>query len=141
MLSICIVYILSICVCYVCIQLKLHVLMHHLYSCIPFKHGIHICPPHAASAQVHLSSPMAGGSICYNNQFEMICWYPEVINGRYLVQTPGWKANDSVLTLDGTTYQDQRINDTATKLIVTVTDTFSVNTDVAYSCFLVLLDT
>ena len=85
---------------------------------------------------------MAGGSICNKDQFEMICWYPEVTApGRYLVQTPGWKVNGSVLTLDGTTYRKQMINDTATKLIVTVTDTFSVNTDVAYSCFLVLADT
>ena len=97
-------------------------------------------PPHAASAQVHLSSPMAGGSICYKNQFEMSCWYPEAINGRYLVPTPGWKVNSSVLLLDGTIYREERVNSTATKLIVTVTDTFSVSTDVAYSCFLVLAD-
>ena len=85
---------------------------------------------------------MAGGSVCYNNQFEMTCWYPEVTApGRYLVQTPGWKVNGSLLTLDATTYRKQMINDTATKLIVTVTDTFSVNTVVAYSCFLVLADT
>ena len=71
----------------------------------------------------------------------MTCWYPEVINGRYLVQAPGWKGNGSLLTVDGTTYRAERINSTATKLIVTVTDTFSVNTDVAYSCFLVLADT
>ena len=107
-----------------------------------YKYSIHICPPHAASAQVHLSSPMAGGRACYNNQFEMTCWYPEVTApGRYLVPTPGWKANGSLLTLDETTYREERINVTATKLIVTVTDTFSVNTDVAYSCFLVLADT
>ena len=85
---------------------------------------------------------MAGGSVCNNNQFEMTCWYPEgTAPGRYLVQLPGWMVNGSVLTLDGTTYQEQRINSTAAKLIVTVTDTFSVNTDVAYSCFLVLADT
>ena len=84
---------------------------------------------------------MAGGSICNKDQFEMTCWYPEVINGRYLVPSPGWKVNGSVLTLDGTTYREERINDTATKLIVTVTHTFSVNTVVAYSCFLVLADT
>ena len=85
---------------------------------------------------------MAGGRACYKDQFEMTCWYPEVTApGRYLVQTPGWKANGSGLTLDGTTYRKQMINDTATKLTVTVTDTFSVNTDVAYSCFLVLADT
>ena len=85
---------------------------------------------------------MAGGRACYKDQFEVTCWYPEVTApGRYLVQTFGWKVNGSVLTLDGTTYQEQRINDTATKLIVTVTDTFSVNTDVAHSCFLVLADT
>ena len=84
---------------------------------------------------------MAGGSICNKDQFEMTCWYPEVTApGRYLVQSPGWKANGSVLTLDGTTYRAERINATATKLIVTVTDSFSVNTDVAYSCFLVLAD-
>ena len=71
----------------------------------------------------------------------MTCWYPEVINGRYLVQTPGWMVNGSKLILDGTTYQEQRINSTATKVIVTVTDAFSVNTAVAYSCFLVLSDT
>ena len=128
---------LSICVCYTAQS----VLRHHLYSRIPFIYRIHICLPHAASAQVHISSPMAGGSVCYKDQFEVICWYPEVINGRYLVQSPGWMVNGSVLTLDGTTYQEQRINDTATKLTVTVTDTFSVNTDVAYSCFLVLADT
>ena len=84
---------------------------------------------------------MAGDSICYNNQFEMTCWYPEVINGRYLVPSTSWKVDRSKLILDGTTYQEQRINSTATKLIVTVTDTFSVNTVVAYSCFLVLADT
>ena len=85
---------------------------------------------------------MAGSSICYKDQFEVICWYPEVTApGRYLVPSPGWKVNGSVLTLDGTTYRRQMINDTATKLIVTVTDAFSVNTDVAYSCFLVLADT
>ena len=75
-------------------------------------------------------------------RFELICWYPEVTApGRYLVQTPDWKVNGSKLVLNGTTYQEQRINSTATKLTVTVTDTFSVNTDVAYSCFLVLADT
>ena len=84
---------------------------------------------------------MAGGSVCYKDQFEMTCWYPEVINGRYLVQTPGWMVNGSKVIPDGTTYQDQRINSTATKLIVTVTDIFSVNTNVAHSCFLVLVDT
>ena len=85
---------------------------------------------------------MAGGSVCYNNQFEVICWYPEVINGRYLVQSPGWKVNGSVqLILNGSNYREERINDTATKLIVTVTDNFSVNTVVPYSCFLVLADT
>ena len=85
---------------------------------------------------------MAGGRACYKDQFEFICWYPEVTApGRYLVPSPGWKANGSVLTLDGTTYREERINDTAAKLIVTVTDTFSLNTDVAYSCFLVLTDT
>ena len=85
---------------------------------------------------------MEGGSICNKDQFEMTCWYPEVTApGRYLVQTPGWKANGSLLTVDGTTYHKQMINDTATKLIVTVTDTFSVNAVVAYSCFLVLADT
>ena len=102
---------------------------------------MHICPPHAASAQVHLSSPMAGGRACYNDQFEMTCWYPEVINGKYQVSSAGWKVNGSNLIPDETTYQEQRINSTATKLTVTVTDTFSVNTDVAYSCFLLLADT
>ena len=98
--------------------------------------------PHAVSAQVHISSPMAGGSVCYNNQFEMTCWYPEVTApGRYLVSTPGWKVNGSLLTMDGTTYRKQMINSTASKLIVTVTDTFSVSIVVAYSCFLVLADT
>ena len=101
-----------------------------------------ICPSHTASAQVHISSPMVGGSVCYKDQFEVICWYPEVTApGRYLVQAPGWKANGSVLTLDGTTYKEERVNITTAKLIVTVTDTFSGNTDVAYSCFLVLADT
>ena len=86
---------------------------------------------------------MAGGRACYNDQFEVTCWYPEVTTpGRYLVQTPGWKANGSVLTLDGSTYREHRINSTATKLTVTVTDTtFSVNTVVALSCFLVLAAT
>ena len=85
---------------------------------------------------------MAGGSICYKDQFEVTCWYPEVAApGRYLVPSPGWKANGSILTVDEATYHEERINDTATKLIVTVTDTFSVNTVVAYSCFLVLADT
>ena len=84
---------------------------------------------------------MAGGRACYKDQFEMTCWYPEVINGRYLVASPGWMVNGSKVILDETTYQDQRINSTAAKLIVTVTDTFSVNIDVAYSCFLVLADT
>ena len=85
---------------------------------------------------------MAVGRACYNDQFEMTCWYPEVTTpGRYLVPSPGWIGNGSVLTLDGTTYREERINDTATKLIVTVTDTFSVSTVAAYSCFLVLLDT
>ena len=49
--------------------------------------------------------------------------------------------NGSVLTVEETIHHEQRINSTATKLIVTVTDTFSVNTDLAYSCFLVLADT
>ena len=98
-------------------------------------------PPHAASAQVHISSPMAGGRTCYKDQFEMTCWYPEATNhGRYLVQSPGWKVNGSVLTLEETIHHEQRINNTATKLTVTVTDTFSVNTVVTYRCFLVLAD-
>ena len=99
-------------------------------------------PTHAASAQVHISSPMAGGRACYNDQFEMTCWYPEgTTPGRYLVPSPGWKVNGSVLTLDSEmTYHEERINNTATKLIVTVTVTFSVNMVVAFSCFLVLAD-
>ena len=84
---------------------------------------------------------MAGGSVCYKDQFELTCWYPEVTTpGRYLVPSPGWKANASVLTLDGASYQGERINTTAAKLIVTVTDTFSVNTAMNHSCFLVLAD-
>ena len=84
---------------------------------------------------------MAGGRACYNDQFEVTCWYPEVTTpGRYLVQTPGWKVNGSVLTLDGSTYQEQKINSTTTKVTITITDTFSVNTFVAFSCFLVLAD-
>ena len=99
-------------------------------------------PPHTVSAQVHISSPASGGTVCYKDQFEMTCWYPEVtIPGRYLVQSPGWKVNGSVLTRYGIDYYEQMINNTATKLIVTVTDTFSVSTIVAYSCFLVLADT
>ena len=99
-------------------------------------------PTHAASAQVHISSPMSGGRACYKDQFEVTCWYPEVTTpGRYLVQTPGWRVNGSVLTLDGSTYQEQRINSTATKVTITITDTFSVNTVVAFSCFLVLAAT
>ena len=102
----------------------------------------HICLLHAVSAQVHISSPMAGGRACYNDQFEMTCWYPEATNhGRYLVPSPGWKVNSSVLTLEETVHHEQRINNTATKLAVTVTDTFSVNTALAYSCYLVLADT
>ena len=84
---------------------------------------------------------MEDGSVCYKDQFELTCWYPEVINGRYLVQSPGWMVNGSKVILNEITYQEQRINSTATKLTVTVTDTFSVNTIVAYSCFLVLADT
>ena len=57
-----------------------------------------------------------------------------------MVPSPGWKVNGSKVIPDGTTYQEQRINSTATKVIVTVTDIFSVNTVVAYSCFLVLAD-
>ena len=84
---------------------------------------------------------MAGGRACYKDQFELTCWYPEVTApGRYLVPSPGWKVNGSVLTTDGIAYREERINDTATKLTVTVTNTFSVNTVVAYSCFLVLAD-
>ena len=80
--------------------------------------------------------------MCYKDQFEMTCWYPEAaIPGRYLVPSPGWKVNGSVLTMDGIAYRDERINSTATKAIVTVADSFSVNTVVAYSCFLVLADT
>ena len=80
--------------------------------------------------------------MCYKDQFELTCWYPEVaIPGRYLVPSPAWKVNGLVLTLDGIVYYEQMINSTAAKLIVTVTDTFSVNTVVAYSCFLVLADT
>ena len=85
---------------------------------------------------------MAGGRGCYNDQFVVTCWYPAVmVPGRYLIPSPGWKVNGSVLTLDGSTYREQMINDTATKLTVTVTDTFSVNTVVAFSCFLVLAAT
>ena len=98
--------------------------------------------PHTASAQVHISSPVSGGTVCYKDQFEVTCWYPEVATpGRYLFTSPGWKVNGSVLTRDGIVYYEQMINNTATKLIVTVTDTFSVNTVVAYSCFLVLAAT
>ena len=49
--------------------------------------------------------------------------------------------NGSKVILNEITYQEQRINSTATKLTVTVTDYFSVNTVAAYSCFLVLADT
>ena len=85
---------------------------------------------------------MAGGRACYNDQFEVICWYPEAANSRYLFPSPGWKFNDNAqVTLEEITYHEQKINSTASKLIVTVTDTFFNDTVVAYSCFLVLADT
>ena len=62
------------------------------------------------------------------------------IPGRYLAQVPGWKVNGSILTLDGTTYYEEIVNFTATKLIVNVTDAFSTNTVNALSCFLVLAE-
>ena len=80
--------------------------------------------------------------MCYKDHFEMTCWYPEAaIQGRYLFLSPGWKVNGLVLIQDGIVYNEQRINNTATKLIVTITDTFAVNTVVVYSCFLLLADT
>ena len=92
-----------------------------------------------ASAQVHISSPVSGGIVCYGDQFEVVCWYPAVTTpGRYLVQTPGWRVNGSILSLDGIALWEEMIHFTATKLIVNVTDAFSVN---AFSCFLVLADT
>ena len=80
--------------------------------------------------------------MCYGDQFEAVCWYPAATTpGRYLVQTPGWRVNGSLLTLDGTTYHEELFNITAATLIVNVTDAFSVNTVNAFSCFLVLADT
>ena len=90
---------------------------------------------------MYISSPVSGDTVCYEHQFEMVCWYPAVTTpGRYLVQTPGWKVNGLLLTLDGMTLREEMINITATKLIVIVTDVFSVNTVNAFSCFLVLAD-
>ena len=77
--------------------------------------------------------------MCYGDQFEVVCWYPAVTTpGRYLVQTPGWRVNGSmILLLDGIALWEEMINFTATKVIVNVTYAFSVN---AFSCFLVLAD-
>lgn len=98
--------------------------------------------PHAVSAQVHISSPVSGDTVCYKDQIEATCCYPAVTTpGKYLVQTPGWRVNGSLLTLDGTFVLEEILNVTASKLIVNVADTFSANTVVAYSCFLVLADT
>ena len=86
---------------------------------------------------MQISSPVSGDTVCYGDQFEMVCWYPAVITpGSYLVQTPGWRVNGLLLTLDGIVYHEMMINITATKLVVIVTD--AVN---AFSCFLVLADT
>ena len=96
------------------------------------------CP---ASAQVYISSSVSGDTVCYGDQFEVVCWYPAVTTpGRYLIQTPGWRANGSILSLDGIAIREEMINFTATKLIVNVTDAFSANTVNAFSCFLVLAD-
>ena len=90
---------------------------------------------------MYISSPVSGDTVCYGDQFEMVCWYPAVTTpGRYLVQVPGWMVNGSLLTLDGTTYHEEIVNITASKLIVIVTDAFSANTVNAFSCFLVLAD-
>ena len=84
------------------------------------------CP---ASAQVYISSSVSGDTVCYGDQFEVVCWYPAVTTpGKYLVQFPGWRVNGSLLTLDGIVYREEMINITATKLIVNVTDAFSGNT-------------
>ena len=91
---------------------------------------------------MHISSPVSGDTVCYGDQFEVVCWYPAVTTpGRYLVSTPGWRVNGSLLTFDGIVYHEEIVNITATKVIVIATDAFSVNTVNAFSCFLVLADT
>ena len=90
---------------------------------------------------MYISSPVLGDTVCYGDQFEVVCWYPAVTTpGSYLVQVPGWKVNGSLLTLDGTTYHEEIFNITATILIVNINDVFSANTVNAFSCFLVLAD-
>ena len=97
--------------------------------------------PHSASAQVHISSLVLGDTVCYGDQFEVVYWYPAVTTpGSCLVQTPGWKVDGSILTLDGIVYHEEIVNITATKLIVNVTNAFSANTVNAISCFLVLAE-
>ena len=93
---------------------------------------------------MHIYSPVSGDTVCYGDQFEVVCWYPAVTTpGRYLVQIPGWRVNGSILTFDGITFHKEIVNITATKMIVNITDVFSANTCTvnAFSCFLVLADT
>ena len=94
------------------------------------------------SAQVFISSPKSGRTVCYNEQFEVTCWYPYVTEpGRYLTTvSPTWTVNGQPLTLDGSTYSESRINETAYKLIFTGGSSVTVGGNVTYTCYLVLLN-
>ena len=96
--------------------------------------------PPAVSAQVHIST-VSHSTVCYSNQFEVTCSYPEVMSpGKYLVPLPGWKVNGSQVIPDGIVYREEIASISMTKLIVTVTGTSFVNTVTTFSCFLVLAD-
>ena len=94
-----------------------------------------------ASQRVFLSSD--NPTPCYNNTVDLICYYPDVmerVNGqpRYIVTTASWTVNGELLFPDEDVFDQQIVNQTASRLRVRIDPAIFTGDPVSFTCYLPL---
>ena len=105
-------------------------------------YGYCVCMPNSGAAQrVFLSSN--NPTPCYNNTVDLICYYPHVmerVNGqpRYTVTTPSWRVNGERIFPDEDVFDQQIVNQTASRLRVRIDPAIFTGDPVSFTCYLLL---
>ena len=85
---------------------------------------------------VHISSEAT--TVCGEDDFTLVCWYPLATSGIYHVSAPAWFKNDAKLDFSmDADHVDEKINSTAHRLSVSSSARPNVNSVTNYACELV----